>query len=198
MLVKYITGGKPSEAFGLENPTLPPLLWWKERKHLHYVPLCLFTFWITPCSSWTMFQCVLLCFLSNRISMRVVFGHVWLTHAHTLPFNFHSVPEVPFALPPPPTKHRRTAKGNFKVAGGGTPFSWHLSSSKGPAAPLITLIASNCSRRLWWKAPWSMLEAPVVALRSTGGYYWPRHERERKVLWFYLKIIGVEQTLENI
>lgn len=26
MLVKYTTGGKPSEALGLENPTLPPLL----------------------------------------------------------------------------------------------------------------------------------------------------------------------------
>lgn len=54
--------------------------------------LCLFTFRITPCSFWTMFQCVLLCFLSNRISMRVVSRYVWLTHAHicacTLPFNF--------------------------------------------------------------------------------------------------------------
>lgn len=45
--VKYTTSGKPSEALGLENPTLPspsqaqlpPLLWWKERKHLYYSPL---------------------------------------------------------------------------------------------------------------------------------------------------------------
>lgn len=88
---------------------------------------CLFTFRITPYSSWTMFQCVLLCFLSNRISMRVVSGRVWLTHArastHTHSHStFPLCQRSPLPFPPPLTKHRRTAKGNFKVAGGGTPF----------------------------------------------------------------------------
>lgn len=80
-LVKHATAGEPPEALGLEHPTLTSLnflMCRDERRESTSAPrpFCLFTFRITPCSSWTVFQCVLFCVLSNRVSMRVVSGHV--------------------------------------------------------------------------------------------------------------------------
>lgn len=83
----YTAGGKTKEALELENPTLgapsqgptSPLRCDERGASTSAARLfCLFTFRITPCSSWTVFRCVLLWFFSNRISMRVVSGHVWL------------------------------------------------------------------------------------------------------------------------
>lgn len=100
MFSSYTKGGKPTEALGLEKPPIPPprhrpdspLCCDKRRGAPLLLPSCLFTFRITPSSFWTMYWCVLLCFLPNRISMRVVCGPVWLTRAHgcvhTFPFNF--------------------------------------------------------------------------------------------------------------
>ena len=63
---------KPHISLSLTGPT-SPLRRDERRESTSTTRLfCLFTFRITPCSSWTVFQCVLLCFLSNRISMRVV------------------------------------------------------------------------------------------------------------------------------
>lgn len=111
----YTEGGKPTDALGLETPPqFPPIrcrpdspLCCDKRRAGTFTTrlLCLFTFRIMPSSSWTVHRCTLLCFLPNRISMRVVRGPVWLTRAHIcVHTHFHStfpsVPEVPFALPP--------------------------------------------------------------------------------------------------
>lgn len=86
---------KPHITLSLAGPT-SPLCCDERRESTSATRLfCLFTFRITPCSSWTMFQCVLLCFLSNRISMRVVSGLVWLRHAHIC---VHTHPHSTFPL----------------------------------------------------------------------------------------------------
>lgn len=111
--VKYTAGGKPSEALGLENPTLaspsraqlPHCAVMKGEKaplrlaSFVYLPSELHPAPLGPCSN-------VFCYVSFQTEYLCVWslGPVWLTHAHTrartLPFNFPPVPEVPFALPP--------------------------------------------------------------------------------------------------
>lgn len=135
-LSNYTTGGKPTKALGLENPTLPsplqaqlpPLLWWKERQHLCYAPL-LFIY----LQNYTLLflDHVPMCFVMFPFKQNIYACGLWPclaktcthlcahTHSHS---TFPLCQRSPLPFPPPLTKHRRTAKGNFKVAGGGTPF----------------------------------------------------------------------------
>lgn len=133
--VTQTAAGNPSEAHELENPILPsssrpqhpPLLWWKERKHLCYSPP-LFIY----------LQNYTLLFLDHVPMCFVMFPFKQNLHACGLVLclastctnlSMHTPIQLsplcqrsPLPSPSPLPKHRRTAKENFKVAGGGTPF----------------------------------------------------------------------------
>lgn len=104
----------------------PSPLWWKGNEHLGCSPLL---FIYLQNYTLLLLDCVPMCFVMFLFKQNIYACGLWPWHTQTHTHTTHSPIQLsplcqrsPLPFPLPLTKHCRTAKGNFKVAGGGTPF----------------------------------------------------------------------------